>query len=138
MRVYTVHERPRLGPEGDDLALVKEGFAWGAFLAPPLWAIHHRLWAVLAAVVAVAALLRLAVAALDLAGTEALSVVVAALLLFGCHANDLRRLILERRVFRRVGAVTAEDLPSAEARFLAAAPVPRRGPPATDSVLGYP
>ena len=138
MRIYTVHERPRLGPEGDDLTLVKEGFAWGAFLAPPVWAIYHGLWTVLALVAVVSALLWLAASALNLGGAVTTSVMVALQLLFGCHANDLRRLILARRAFRRVASVAAENVPAAEARFLTAAPIARHQEPAYEPVIGYP
>jgi len=43
MHLYTLHAKP-----GRDLEAIGDGFDWFAFLVPPLWAIWHGLWAMLA------------------------------------------------------------------------------------------
>jgi hypothetical protein len=41
MTVYTVHLQ---GDDAQAASFVPEGFAWRAFLVPPLWLLWHRLW----------------------------------------------------------------------------------------------
>ena len=65
MRVFTVHLR-RHGLDVDrDLAFVKEGFCWPAFLLSFLWALWHRLWIVAIAILCVEAALSWGLAALS-------------------------------------------------------------------------
>ncbi len=90
MAVYTVHRKPDAAP--DDVTLVPEGFNVRAFLFTVLWALWNRLW-VLACLIAV---VLVAVATLPayfgLSSEVAAVMQLAASLLFGFEANDLRRL----------------------------------------------
>ncbi|MBM3541955.1 MAG: DUF2628 domain-containing protein [Alphaproteobacteria bacterium] len=138
MRIYTVHRRSRgaagaeavapagaaarvrawlSGAEGEDVVLVREGFAWMAALAGPLWALWHRLWGF--AVLIVAAELALAML-LELARDPALEAASALALaaLIGCSANDVRRSALARRAMPAVAVVAASDSDSAMLRYL--------------------
>lgn len=100
MRVWTVHVRP-----GHETILVREGFAWLAFLFPALWFLANRMWLVVVLYLAGAAILGAAMrdlpeALIALAG-------LAAQLLIGFHARDLRRWTLARRGWRLLGVVAA-------------------------------
>jgi hypothetical protein len=117
MRVYTVHLKPSADLPGADTVLVKEGFCWPAFFIGILWALWHRMWLtailfilVLFAVEAAAQLL-----ALDPRTSTALS--LAAALLIGWGANDLRRRSLRQRGYETVGLVAATDEDAAARRW---------------------
>lgn len=100
MRVWTVHVRP-----GHGTILLREGFAWLAFLFPGLWFLVNRMWLVLVLYLAGAVLLGAAMRDLPdpLIGLAGLAVQ----LLIGCHARDLRRWTLARRGWRLLGVVAA-------------------------------
>jgi hypothetical protein len=119
---YTLHV-PAGAEAGDAEALesaelVRDGFAWGAFLFTFLWFFWHRLWlagiAVLVAVVALPVALRVL-------GVGGFSTVVAEVLLFGLiglEANSLKRWSWGRKK-PAVGLVTASDREEAEAKAFA-------------------
>ncbi len=124
MRLYTAHLRAGeaaaaanelvLVPE---LALVKEGFSWPAFLFTVVWALALRLWLVALAFLAASLVVS---GLLDLLGFDLVARVAAGLafqLLVGYLANDLRRWTLARRGWREVGPVAASDRLAAERRF---------------------
>jgi hypothetical protein len=116
MRVWTVHVRP-----DRETILVREGFAVLAFLFPVLWFLANRMWLVLALYLALGAILGAAARALPEPVVAAAA--LAAQLLVGFHARDLRRWTLERRGWRMLGVVVArggED--AALARLYAARP----------------
>jgi len=151
MASYTVHHSART-PDGimrdpDDVVLIREGFAWGAFAFAPFWLLAKGLWLTaalhLVAIVGISALLD-AVAA---PGSTSLIVLAAAQLLVGCEANNLRRWKLGRRGRREAGVVVAASLSEAERRFFAVAmaaareserPQSRSAPAAGHSVLPQP
>ena len=138
MRIYTVHRRSRgatgaeavapagaaarmrawlCGAEGEDVVLVREGFAWLAALLGPLWALWHRLWGfavlIVAAELALAMILALARdPALEAASALALAVLI------GCSANDARRAALARRGMPATAIVAASDSDAAMLRYL--------------------
>jgi hypothetical protein len=117
MRVYTVHLRPSAELPGSDAVLVKEGFCWPAFFVGILWALWHRMW--LTAILFVLVLFAIDVAtqllALDPPTSGVLS--LAAALLIGCGANDLRRRSLSRRGYHDAGIVAATTEDAAARRW---------------------
>ncbi len=120
MATWTVHATEGdLGEAvaADRLVFAREGFAWGALIAPFLWAPFHRLWLVslgwLAAIVAIQAIDHVVDGAFGLILSLAFS------LWFAAAANDLRRWTLERNGWRLVGLASGADLDEAEARFFA-------------------
>jgi Protein of unknown function (DUF2628) len=116
---YTLHvpvEAEPGDPEALDRAeLVRDGFAWGAFLFTFLWFFWHRLWlaglAVLVAVVGLAVALQIA----RVGGFSALLAEVLLALLIGFEANSLRRWTWRRKK-PAVAVVTAADREEAEAK----------------------
>ncbi|MFQ3622949.1 MAG: DUF2628 domain-containing protein [Acetobacteraceae bacterium] len=100
MRVWTVHVKPETEP-----VLVREGFAWGAFLVPGLWFLLNRLWLVLALYLSLAVVAGVALSPLP----EPLVGVIGSgvQLLIAFHARDLRRWTLARRGYREIGVVAA-------------------------------
>src|SRR4051794_20520192 len=124
MRIWTVH-LPRGGTtparagraSAPAAVLVREGFAWGAFLFALPWLLLHRLWIEAIAYVGVGLLL-----AAFVPPAAAFPVALALHFLLGAHAQDLRRAALARhgRPAAHVVAATDEDL--ALARLLDARP----------------
>ena len=124
MAIYTVHESAA-SAEGADLVLVREGFAWPAFLLTVLWALWYGLWRPALGYGLVAlALYGVAVwLGLDPVAIAALAYGYAAI--FGSGANDMMRRELERRGYRELGVVWGESREGALQRSLALAPTRR-------------
>ena len=110
MRIWTVHL-----PRG--AVLVREGFAWGAFLFALPWLLLHRMW--LEAIGYLGLVLLLAAFVPEAA---ALPVALTLQFLVGAHAQDLRRAALARRGRPAAHVVAAADEDSALARLLDARP----------------
>src|SRR5918998_1301878 len=116
---YTLHvpaEAEPGDPEAlDEAELVRDGFAWGAFLFTFLWFFRHRLWlagfAVLIAVVGFA----IALQAARVGGFSALLAEVLLAFLIGLEANSLRRWTWRRKK-PAVDVVIATDREEAEAK----------------------
>ncbi|MDP6706632.1 MAG: DUF2628 domain-containing protein [Alphaproteobacteria bacterium] len=131
MRLYTVHRRPTPAAAEPDLVLIKEGFAWPAFLLAPLWCLWHRQWlALLAYLVGLAAAGALA-SLLDEAGQAALG--LGYHWLVGASANDWRRQRLAAAGYRLGGVVAAAGIAEAEARLFRDQPPRWAGSAATEA-----
>lgn len=119
---------PPGGPEGDErVVVVRDGFAFFAFLLPPLWFLVHRL-----RFEALLALLLLVLAGF-LADAPALAGLGPALGLAVCLFSGLegRNLVVrhcERRGYRPVAALAARNLAEAEEIFFSKAPLRTRTP----------
>ena len=120
MAVYVVMEPPGRAPDTAATVFVRDGFAWVAFLVPPLWLLWHRLWIEAAlAFVAIGLLAALGeIAGLGLAGAL-LSFLV--MLYVGLEGQALRIAALGRRGWRQAGVVIADDLDDADTRYAIAA-----------------
>ena len=120
MRIWTVHL-----PRGSATTaratrapvLVREGFAWGAFLFALPWLLLHRLWIEAIAYLGVIMLL-----AAFVPPPAALPVALALHFLLGAHAQDLRRAALARRGRPAAHVIAAADEDLALARLLDARP----------------
>ena len=117
MKTYTAHLRPGRLP-----ILVKEAFAWGAFLFGPLWLLWHRAW--------LAAIGSAALLALTLLAPPALRPLLsfALLLLLGLVGRDCVRWSLRRRGYDAAHVVAGRSPDDAYLRLLDNAPciIPNR------------
>jgi hypothetical protein len=114
--VWTVHAKGVSPP-----LLVKEGFAFWAFLFAGFWFAWHRMWLVL--VLYVAGWTIFGVTTAGLPETVTGPVALAVQLLLGWHARDLHRWTLARRGWRTIGVVaTSGGEDAAIARLYAARP----------------
>lgn len=100
-----------------EIALVKEGFSWPAFLFGPLWAFANRMW--VSGIVLLAAYAALpAYPAFWPAGAFAQPLAIAVLMLvLGLHGNDLRQRALEAAGYEVTGVVGGRGLAEAEQRL---------------------
>ncbi len=115
--IYTVHENSALAEPSERIALVREGYAFWAFVFHLAWLLYHRCWR-MAALYAV--LLIAIVRAGELTGLNTLSLFVLQLGLqfwLGGIANDCRRAALRRSGFDEIAVVCAESELLAERRY---------------------
>jgi hypothetical protein len=108
VKIFTAHTRADSPP-----VLVREGFAWGAFVFGPLWLLAQRAW--IAGVLALCAVIAIAVLASEPA-RFLLSLALAWLL--GLVGHDLKRGGLQRRGYLLAHVVAAADGDAALARLL--------------------
>ncbi len=119
MRLYTVHVRP--GPAAEpDFLLVKQGFSWPAFFVFVPWALWHRLWLVLVAVLLGFLVLGLAMDALGLGDPEQGLISLTLAIFIAGTGNDWLRAKLARRGYAETTVVGGTDREAAEQRFLQA------------------
>ena len=117
MRIYTIHERPSVDTSGDEYIFLKDGFIWSAFLAPPIWALHHRLWLVLSVTLVIMVSIPFLFAYLQPDWISSTAMAFASLFLFSHHANDMRALSLQRKDYSCVGLIAAANTHQATERF---------------------
>ncbi len=132
MAFYTVHQNYDLPDEDDRTVLVREGFAWIAFLIPGLWLIYHREYLALLGYVAAMALLAAAYIFLAPAEPIVWAIGVGIHLLIAFEANDVRRFFLNRDGYELQDVVSGFTLVRAERRFFAEqdeAPIINTEPP---------
>jgi hypothetical protein len=101
MATYSIYVK------GEDVALVRDGFAWGAFV----------------------------VAAVLLASVHHVMVGMAASLLVGMFARDAKRWSLAQRGYAEVDLVAAGSLEEAELKYFAT-PLARQSTPISHDTLG--
>ncbi|HSI42685.1 MAG TPA: DUF2628 domain-containing protein [Xanthobacteraceae bacterium] len=138
MALWTVFEPDAAADESpaqraDRLVFVREAMARGALLLAPLVLLRHRLWLAFALYVLVQGLIGAALAVLDAPASAGLLMLLPNLVV-ALELAALRRASLERRGWREVGTVSADDIEAGERRFLEAwlpeAPVPAAPPAA--------
>jgi hypothetical protein len=104
-----------------DVAIVKEGFSWPAFLFTALWALWCRLW--IAAAIFIFAqcsiFLTFLVVRPDPLSQGILSIGLA--VIFGCIGNDLRQRRLTEEGFKLCGIVKGKSEDHSYSQFLARA-----------------
>ncbi|MFA6264254.1 MAG: DUF2628 domain-containing protein [Pseudolabrys sp.] len=160
MPTYTVHEPPLRKNESvtnpERFAFVRDGFHFWAFLVPPLWFLFKRLWLALLLYIVISVALEFALAFAHVPSSMRIAAELIFALVIGFEASIIRRWTLQRRGWKTLGFVVAEDEEMAERRFFAAwaqraplrdvgtpaepapvysAPV-RRGPPSPNDVIG--
>ena len=116
MASYVVMEQP--GRRGTaDIAFLRDGFSWVAFLVAPLWLLWHRLWVeALLAFVALGLLSALVEAGWPFASSLPALLVS---LFVGLEGRNLRVGALRRHGWREWGVIDAKNLSDAEMRYAA-------------------
>lgn len=118
MASWIVMEEPNGRIDERDVVFLRDGFAWLAFLVPPLWLLAHRLW--LAGTVVLALLLGAAL--LERTATYALVAPLVSLmvsLFAGLEGNAMRIAAYRRRGWLERAVIEADDLHDAETRYAA-------------------
>ncbi|MEK9661250.1 MAG: DUF2628 domain-containing protein [Alphaproteobacteria bacterium] len=120
MRVYTVHRLAWSADEDGDAVLVKEGFAWPAFIFGIFWTLWHGMWIASAALFAISLLVGVAIGAAGLSDDVASLAQIVLHLGLGIFGNDMRRWSLRRTGRVETAVVAAPRLADAERRYFAA------------------
>ena len=112
MKIYTALLKPNAEP-----VLVREGFAWGAFILGPIWLAAHRAWIAAAITLALFILIDI------LTPQPARTILATGLaVLLGLIGNDLRRWALQQRGFLLMHVLAAQNTEDAFARLLTTRP----------------
>lgn len=121
MKIFSVHhkavEPAIILSEGLETRFVKEGIAWGALIAPPWWAIFHRLWLVLVGIVVFYALAGVISNLVGLNPNTSALLFIALHVILALEGNNLYRWTLTRRGYKEIGTVTGASLEKCERRF---------------------
>lgn len=130
MAIWTVWEHDRYDDDErlERAVFVRDGFAWLAFLVPPLWLLANGMIVVflLFAVVAGGVVVGLGeVLGEPLAALASFAFAV----WFGFEARALRRWALARRGWTMTGVVEAKDFRGAERRYFTSRLAERAAPP---------
>lgn len=119
MQIWTVYLPPDAHDAvgaAENMVLIKEGFCWPALIFGPFWAIWHRFWLVLLALVVVI----VSIEAVGLFAGDTASAMLSTLAWIGFAfvANDARRWTLERRGWRFARVVAGGRQADAERNYL--------------------
>ncbi|MSO80608.1 MAG: DUF2628 domain-containing protein [Alphaproteobacteria bacterium] len=122
MTAWTVMERPYSAARDADAVLVPEGFALGALLCGPLWALWHAAGLVAAGLLAVELALFVGAALLGVTPDASAAAGLAWRVALGLAGSELRRMALAARGWRERATVDASSLDEAERRWLSTPP----------------
>jgi hypothetical protein len=112
VKIWTVHERPRVDP-----VLVREGFSLGALIFGPFWLASRRAWLPAGAALLVSILI------LAVVRPPALLILTLGLaVILGLSGRDMVRWSLARSGYAQTGIVTARDEDEARVRLLMTRP----------------
>lgn len=116
-KIFTVYEKPESAEPTDRVVLLREGFAWGAFIFGVLWLALHRRWLLLAGYILADGALMLLAAALHLSQPVSMLLQIWLQLMLAYHANDAYGWWLLRRGYRFAGVLAAESEMYAARRY---------------------
>lgn len=118
---YTVYEpdevKEQLVEQADELVFIKDGFAFWAMIFPIFWLMYHRLWLPLVGFIVVLGILQILAYLFEISQDSQTMMFVGISFAFGFLANDIRRIVLERRDYQLVGAVAGVSQLECERRF---------------------
>ena len=118
MNHYTVQQRPIQNVDTDpDVILIKEGFCWPAFVAPPLWLIYRMQILGLLVYLSVTTVLSTAVIYSLIDSLTGLFLAIVLSFLVASLANDWRRWRLTTIGYQLVAITFANNLRHAEEKF---------------------
>ena len=118
MYYYTVQQRPVRNAEPDpDVILIKEGFCWPAFVAPPLWLVYRLQVLGLLVYLSVTAVLSTAVIYSLVDPLTGLLLAIVLSFLVASLANDWRRWRLTTIGYQLVAIAVANNLRHAVENF---------------------
>ena len=116
MTIYSVHIRD--SSTKPDLAVIPDGFSWGAMVFGFIWALYIGAWDLALVVFVGQALLGALISALIVEpGAQAMAQLGLAVAI-GFGAGELRRVLLGLRGLAEAGVVTGQDRQDAERRYL--------------------
>lgn len=116
-KIFNAYEKPEAPEPTDRVVLLREGFAYWAFVFGPLWLLAKRQWLLLFAFMVIALTIRIGGAAIDLPIQSTMIIEIFLHLMLGYHANDLLAWRLKRKGYRFAGVIAAESPMHAQRRY---------------------
>jgi len=101
-----------------DLAVIQDGFSWGAAAFGFVWALYIGAWDLALALVVIQALAGMLIPALIVDAAVQSFAHVGVAITIGFGASELRRVLLEFCGLNEVGVVSGESIEAAERRYL--------------------
>ncbi len=121
LKSFSVHEQPNPAADRIDraeaLEFVKDGFAFPAFLLPPVWFAARGIWLATLAYLAIVGAIVAITTWLGLPPITPLLAILAAHLVCGAEADEVQRTHLEARGWTTIGHVTGTGPLDCERRF---------------------
>lgn len=118
-QIYTVHEKLEAAEPTARVELVREGFAFWAFVLSIFWLVAHRLWLASLCFIALSVAIALGAKALELNPISSAVLQLWLQLLLGAHAHDLLRSKLAAQGYREAGVIVADSEIAAQQRYYA-------------------
>ena len=116
-KIFTVYEKPEASDPADRVVLLREGFAFWAFIFNVFWLIAKQRWWVLGMYLAAATIIALGCELLHISETSAMLLQLWLQLVLAYHASDLQAWVLKRRGYRLAGLLAAESEMTAAQRY---------------------
>ena len=115
--IYTVHQKREAKEPSERIVLVREGFAFWAFVFNLFWLLYHRCWQMSVLYLVLFIALEGVAHALGLSEFTLLILQLGLQFWLGSVANDQRRHSLERSGYHENAVVCAESALLAERRY---------------------
>jgi len=115
--IYTVHEKTDAAEPSDRIVLVREGFAFWAFVLTIFWLVAHQCWRMALGYLIFMVAMDRAAAHLGLSPLAVGALQLGMQFWLGCVAHDAQRAMLARKGYREIEVVCAESALLAERRF---------------------
>lgn len=116
-KIFAVYEKPEASDPADRVVLLREGFAFWAFIFTVFWLIAKQRWWVLGMYIAVATVVAWGSELLHLSEISAMLLQLWLQLILGYHASDFEAWVLKRRGYRLAGLLAAESEMTAAQRY---------------------
>lgn len=116
-KIYNVFERPEAAEPTDRVALLREGFAFWAFVFGAVWLVAKRQWLLLAGYIIAAIALSVLCRAWELSEISVGLVNMWLQVMLAYHASDLQAWALKRKGYRFAGVLVAESEMHAHRRY---------------------
>lgn len=115
--IFTVHEKPDAAEPSERVVLVREGFAFWAFVFHLFWLMAQQCWRMAGLFLLLMLALEAADRYLGLSEIAGLALMFGLQFWLGCVARDAQRAQLARRGYTETGVVCAESELLAERRY---------------------
>jgi len=115
--IYTVHEKSDAKEPSERIVLVREGFAFWAFILTIFWLLYHRCWFMSVVYLLLLVVMDRAAHMLNLTMMAEAMLQLGLQFWLGGIANDCRRAALARKGYREIAVVCGESPLLAERRY---------------------
>lgn len=116
-KIYSVYEKPEASEPTERVELLRDGFAFWAFVLNIFWLLANRMWVLAGAYFGVAVACAMAAELLHFTEVTNMLIQLFVQLMLGFHAYDLQGWVLKRRGYRFAGIIAADSVTAATRRY---------------------